>query len=317
MLLHRPRRLIVYCSLFLPSLWVTGLMAAGIEPTLGEEGALAAYAKAAKALGTAESGEKPSVSEAAVRFSEWATNVGWIRTVQSGQIVVDVDANSGVIRCITNKAARTKSEASAESRLKEGKGFAPTRLPKEVIDAAEKFCLALGQRPARDVRLRVIQFDEKRGVWDLGWARYIDGYLFDEEGVGITIDDQTGDLLVYLNSTTTMTCNTEVRVSATKALSIARDRMTKVLPNLVGNEPFEMKSSEEPVLYIVYANDLLGESRAAVPAAAQQAVSPHAHLVYAVRFDFSYVGRETGHRIRGPVTVWVDAASGMVIGGRL
>jgi hypothetical protein len=305
-------------------------MAAGTGPTLGQDAALAAYAEAAKALGIAEAGEKPGVSEAAVRFSEWATNVGWVRTVRSGHIVVEVDANSGEIRRIMNEVAWLKSDSRAESRLKECKGFAPTRSPKEAIDAAEKFCLALGQRPARDVRLRVIKFDEKRGCWELGWARYIGEYLFDEEGIGITIDDQTGDLLVYNNHVTKITCGTEVRVPKDKARAIARDQVSRILPALVHNQSFEFEEDQEPKLCIVYQNDamrrlelmtdLMRRFKTMPPPPDQlppppEQLPPRARLVYAIRFGFWYVGKEGTHIDRGPVTVWVDAASGEVVGG--
>ncbi|MGB3088008.1 MAG: hypothetical protein WBC53_09845 [Phycisphaerae bacterium] len=288
---------------------------------ISEEAAIREYSKVAKTLRIALGGEKPTVSEVEARISEWATRVGSVRKVRSRDLSVDVDAYSGKIVRVRNEAAWERSYVRAETAREEGKGIGPTRSPKQIIDAAENYCRALGQNLTPDLRLRIMEFDDKQARWGLGWFRYINGYVFDEEGISIHIEDQTGDLVLYSNGVTEIACNTEVRVPKDKARAIARNQVSKILPNLVGNQPFNFDEVEEPELWIVYVNDLLKRAEASAPPEqllpSPQELPPRARLVYAIRFEFYYVGKERVHRSRGPVTVWVDAGNGKIVGGIL
>ena len=302
-------------------LGMVSLSGGGPHP-ISEEAAIREYSKVAKTLRIAQGGEKPTVSKAEARISEWATRVGSVRKVRSRDLSVDVDAYSGKIVRVRNEAAWERSYARAETAREEGKGIGPTRSPKQVIDAAENYCRAFGQNLTPDLRLRIMDFDDKHARWGLGWFRYINGYVFDEEGISIHIEDQTGDLMLYSNGVTEIACNTEVRVPKDKARAIARDQVSKILPNLVGNQPFNFDEVEEPELWIVYVNDLLKRAEASAPPeqllpSPQELPPPRARLVYAIRFEFYYVGKERVHRSRGPVTVWVDAANGEIVGGIL
>lgn len=324
-------------------------LSAGGSPPISEEAAIAAYAKAAKALRIAEDGEKPTISKAEARTSErTARVVGSVRKVRSPVLGVDVDAYSGKIVHVQNERAWERSYARAETARQEGTGIGPTQTPKQVLDAAENYCRALGQNLTPDLGLRIMEYDDKQGQWGLGWVRRINGYLFDEEAFSVHIEDQTGDLVFYYNRVTRITCNTDVRVPKDRALAIAQGYMSKILPSLVRGQPFEFDLAEEPELWIVYVNNfakraevwaefwakakaegmtspeqlppppsekVLAWARREAEALQKELLPPRARLVYAVSFEFSYVGKEKVHRIRGPVTVWVDAANGEIVGG--
>ena len=317
------RMLCTLMSCLVVPLGVASLSQGGPSP-ISEEAAIAAYAKAAKVLLIDQAGEKPTVSKAEARTSEFTTRVGSVRKVRSRVLSVDVDAFSGKIVRLQNEQAWERSSARAETARQEGKGIGPTRTPKQILDAAENYCRALGQNLTPDLGLRIMEFDDKWGCWVLGWVRRVNGYLFDEEYISIHIEDQTGGLVLYNSRVTQITCNAEVRVPKDKALAIARDYMAKILPNLVGNQPYKFDPVEDPELGIVYVNDFFKRVEAFVEGTAppeellpspEESVPPRARLVYAIRFEFSYVGKEKVHRILGPVTVWVDAANGEIVGG--
>ncbi|MBM4020451.1 MAG: hypothetical protein FJ288_19390 [Planctomycetes bacterium] len=309
-------------------LGMVSLAGGGLSP-LNEQAVIAAYAKAAKAVGIALGGEKPTVSKPDERMSGGGAIVGSVRKVHSPQLTVDVDAYSGKIVRVRNETASENSYARAETAREQGKGVGPTRSLKSVIDAAENYCRALGQNLTPDVGLRIMEFDDKRGCWYLAWVRRVNGYLFDEECIGLDIDDQTGELAHYINRVTEITCGTEVRVPKDKARAIARDQVSRILPALVSNQSFEFEEDQEPKLCIVYQNDAMRRLELgtdlmrrfkAMPPPDQlppppEQLPPRARLVYAIRFEFSYVGKQRVHVGRGPVTVWVDAASGEVGGG--
>jgi hypothetical protein len=301
----------------------------GGSPPISDEAAIAAYAKAAKALQIEQDGEKPIVSKAEARTSEFTTRVGSVRKVRSRVLSVDVDACSGKIVSVQNEQAWERSNARAKTALEEGKGNGPTRTPKQVIDAAENYCRTLGQNLTPDLGFRLMGYDNKQGMWSLGWARYVNGYVFDEEGISIHIEDQTGDLVLYSNWVTQIACNTDVRVPKDKALAIARDYMSKILPKLVQNQPFKFDQVEEPELWIVYVNDFFKRVEARVEAwvegtappeqllpSPEELVPPRARLVYTIRFNFWYIGKERVNINReGRATIWVDAANGEIVGG--
>ncbi|MCX5677297.1 MAG: hypothetical protein NTX87_20115 [Planctomycetota bacterium] len=305
-------------------------LAGGGPSPLNEEAAIAAYAKAAKAVGIAQGGEKPTVSKPEERMSGGGATVGSVRKVHSPQLTVDVDAYSGKIVRVVNKTAWEKSDARVETAREQGKGVGPTRSLKLVIDAAENYCRALGQNLPPDLGLRIMEFDDKQGCWYLAWVRRVNGYLFDEENLGIRIDDQTGGLAHYINRVTEITCGTEVRVPKEKARAIAHDQVSRILPALVHNQSFEFEEDQEPKLCIVYQNDAMRRSELMtdlmrrfktmppppdqLPPPAEK-LPPRARLVYAIRFGLWYVGKEKWHVDRGPVTIWVDAANGEVVGG--
>ena len=336
---------LVFC-LVVP-LGMASLSAGGPTP-ISEEAAIAAYAKAVKVLQIAEDGGKPTVSKAEPRISEWVTRVGLVRKVRSPVLSVDVDAYSGKMVRVQNERAWERSSARAETARQEGKGIGPTRTPKQVLDAAENYCRALGQNLTPDLGLRLMRYDNKQGRWSLGWVRYVNGYVFDEEGFSVHIEDQTGDLVLYSNRVTQITCNTDVRVPKDRALAIAQGYMSKILPPLVRDQPFEFDLAEEPELWIVYVNNfakraevwaevwakakaegmtspgqlppppsekVLAWARREAEALQKELLPPRARLVYAIRFQFSYVGKERAHRIRGPVCIWVDAGNGKIVGG--
>ncbi|MGB2753932.1 MAG: hypothetical protein WBD75_00090 [Phycisphaerae bacterium] len=324
-------------------------MSAGGSPPISEEAAIAAYAKAAKALRIAEDGEKPTISKAEARTSErTARVVGSVRKVRSPVLSVDVDACSEKIVCVQNERAWERSYTRAETARQEGTGIGPTQTPKQILDAAENYCRALGQNLTPDLGLWIMEFDDKRGCWILGWVRRVNGYLFEEEYISIHIEDQTGGLVLYHNRVTQITCNTDVRVPKDRALAIAQGYMSKILPSLVRGQPFEFDLAEEPELWIVYVNNfakraevwaefwakakaegmtspeqlppppsekVLAWARREAEELQKELLPPRARLVYAIRFEFSYVGKEKVHRIRGPVSIWVDAANGEIVGG--
>jgi hypothetical protein len=301
------------CLAVLALLWGSASLAG--EGAISEEVAATAYALAAKAIGISLGAEKPTVSRPEARISERATGVGSVRKVQSPHLSVDVDAHSGKIVRVLNEKAWHKSYAKAETARQEGKGAVPRRSPKHVIEAAENYVRSLGQSPTPEVKLRIMEFDAKGDCWNLGWVRYVNGYVFDEEAIGMSIDDQTGGLIHYNNSVTDIACTTDVSVSKEKARAIARGRVSIIQASLLGGGSYEANEPEDPVLWIVYVNRIPNGEKAEPSARPQPLLPLRARLVYDFRYEFRYTGNEMVHRSVPPLNVWVDAATGEVVEG--
>jgi hypothetical protein len=237
-----------------------------------------------------------------------------VRKIATKQLEVQIDVKNDKVVYAANEALINEEDRRLSTFQDTGQLHSPRQNLKQVIEVAEKAVTAMGQSIGPDLRLKVTQFDAKRGCWELTWFRYIQEYLFDEEVVAVTVDDPTMKVALYSNTVTGITCQAEVRLARDKAKAIAMSRMSVVLQHAAGNEPFRIEEDDPPMLYVVYANGVMAPR--AEPLKLLKDPKPEAHLVYAFHFVFAYAGKSQVHPMIPPAYVWVDASSGAVVGGR-
>jgi len=236
-----------------------------------------------------------------------------VKRVVSKHVDVEIDVQTKKVVWIMNERLLDAVRSRARRAIAQGKEIKPTRQEAEIIAIAKEYSKRLGQVLTPDIKLQIIQFDN--GEWGLGWVRYIGNYQFKDEGMGISIDDLTGKLFVYNNNLTAKHAATEVRISEEKAIRIAKAYITAILPRITFGYPFEISKIEQPNLYIVHPNYFLEGAlfTGIIRNRIRQFLPPsNPRLVYSIRFEF----HETeALGIPRPIIVWVDAATGRVIGG--
>jgi hypothetical protein len=275
---------------------------------------LAAFSQAAKTFGINLSSETPKESAAEIRSSEFNSPVKLIRKITSKQFEVAIDVKSGKIVSAYNEALFLEEDARLTTFNDTGKMQEPKQNLKQVVEATEKLVAALGQELGPDLKLSFVRFDSKRGCWELSWFRYIRGFLFEEECVSLTMDDAALKAVCYGDTVTEITCSTEVKITRDKAKASAMSRVSTTLQYDASNETFRADEVDPPQLWIVYANDNVAANK--LPSTpTDQYPRPKAHLAYVFHFKFVYAGKSHAHAIIPPAYVFVDAASGAVIGG--
>ncbi len=72
---------------------------------------------------------------------------------------------------------------------------------------------------------------DRRGVWAIEWSKTLDGHRFEVEGVAVTLHEDFG-LISYGVADVADDCPTEIKISRSEAIRIARELVDKALPRL-------------------------------------------------------------------------------------
>lgn len=287
----------------------------GEQPS--DQACLKTYAKVAAALGL-----EPDTAEARIRTTgrpaaPWIPLMKPVQVVKTNTLQVELEEQTGQVLYVSNNAVSLRIHARKQLLFESrGKLFMPTRHPSAIVSAVEQFFARVAGHPlTTDLRLRMIEFDPKRGVWGLGWARYIAGYLSDSEGLGASVDDVSGKINHYTYTVTGATCRPVVRLSLKEAAPSARKHAEYIVQKQVRGEPYDVLETEPPSLQIVYPNYTRTENAKQLAKEDLRKAAKNPRLAYVFQFEFQYAGNKKGHTILPLAVVWIDAANGDVLGG--
>lgn len=287
----------------------------GEQPS--DQACLKTYAKVAAALGI-----EPDTAEARIRTTgrpaaPWIPLMKPVQIVRTNTLQVKLEEQTGQVLYVSNTAVSLRIHARKQLLFESrGKLFMPTRHPSAIVSAVEQFFARVAGHPVpNDLRLRMIEFDPKRGVWVLGWARYIAGYLSDDEGLGASVDDVSGKINHYTYTVTGATCRPVIRLSLKEAAPSARKHAEYLVQKQARGEPYDVLETEPPSLQIVYPNYARTEDAEQLTEEDLRKAAKNPRLAFVFQFEFQYAGNKKSHTILPLAIVWIDAANGDVLGG--
>jgi hypothetical protein len=235
-------------------------------------------------------------------MSEFGTKVACGAKMESADLTVTLDTNSGRPLFILVHP-NAVSEVSA--------GNKPFRDDREALGAAEAFVRELGWSIETNTHLIHKEYDPGKRQWRFAWQRHLAGYPFPEETISTSIDAASRHLSSFRCTISERGCATVPSLSNTDAQQIAATNALGIAMGLVGQD-YGVRGVRGNGLQVVYPN---GRYATYGKRTALTEVAPSPQLVYWFDVAFEYRGTDTLHRAVAPISVWVDAVSGEVVGG--
>jgi hypothetical protein len=282
----------------------------------GQESYLKTYAKVASALGIKQDATRAHIQEVSRPIAPWANLTSPAVAVTTSSLQVEIDKRTGDVLYVKNKTLGAALFERQQEHETTGRRSVPTCDAATLVATIEQFFTRTSGRPIlNNLRLRIIEFDSERGSWNLGWARYIAGYLSDSEGLGACIDDSTGTIVQYTYMVTGATCRPVVRLSLEDASRKAQEHAERLLQKQARGEAYEVYSRESASLQIVYPNYAKTEVAAQLAEEDLRRAAKNPRLAYVFHFGFRYAGAKAAYVKLPPAVLWIDAENGKVLGG--
>ncbi|MBM4047621.1 MAG: hypothetical protein FJ279_21150 [Planctomycetes bacterium] len=313
-----PRKLVLLVAAALP-LWVgPDRFSVGADVNEGDKPFVAVHRDFARILGLHVEDRPVSIFPPMAHSSYFGTTVATVREVRSDALIARVDVETMKVVHAIDLTVTEQSWTGPKEHPSAPMTIVPTRNATDVIAIADQYCKRLGHDLSRGFRLRLVQFEARYRHWSLAWLRVVGEYPFEESDFSLSIDDKTGKLAVYFNNTSSRPCQTEIKVGREKAMDVARDHvLTMAQPALVRSEPLRMTEVGTCELKVVYPNYLLSPKVAQMGDEDLRKARRNPRLVYDIKYEFRYRRAEGKGDLspRPPVSIWVDAATGEVVGG--
>jgi len=277
---------------------------------------LKAYARVAAALGIEADTAEARVQTKRRPLAPWLPFMKSVKVVTTAALRVEVEEETDQVTFVRNEVDNLRTYERKRRFRSSGKLSIPTRHPSAIIATVEEFFARVAGRPMpNDLRLRVVEFEPKRGVWNLGWARYIAGYLSDDEGVGASVDDVSGKILHYGYTVTGATCRPIVRLSLKDAAQTAQKHAEHLLQKQAGGEPYDIYEREPASLQIVYPNYAKTKVAETLAEEDLRKASKNPRLAFVFQFGLRYTGTKEAYTMLPLAIIWIDAENGKVLGG--
>jgi len=239
--------------------------------------------------------------------------------VETKEMEATFVADTGEIVQLFNSGYARKIREPARKAKDAGSPLSPTKTAAEIQEISKKIGSLLGVPVRGDLRLSRTLYQPGRGDWWVTWQRYYDGYPFYGESIRFYIADTDGGLTSLWNTVTDNACSTEVKISKEQAVETAmgffHDLLARedIASKIVVAEEYEIELLEEETgLYIAYPNNIRMQF---VYPDRELTKTEEPRLVYHVTAKFNYIGNADIHAALHGAVVWVDAATGEIVGG--
>ena len=281
-----------------------------------------AYDKAASALGVETKGEEKRIRKVERPLVPWSACTKTVDVVTTETLLVETDEQTGRVLHVRNEPLFAAVVERGNQSEATGKVNMPTRHPSALVATVEQFFARVNGSPIpNDLRLQWVNFDRKQAVWEFGWTRYIKGYASEDEGMWASVDDVSGRIVSYHYNVTGATCEPVVRLSLSEASSKAKTHAERYVRKQAEEQAYEVVESAPATLQVVYPNYVRTEDveKRAKENLRKAAKAPR--LAYVFQYEFHRVSEgpsstvPTYYTVVPRIVVWIDAATGDVLGG--
>lgn len=237
----------------------------------------------------------------------------------SSNVEVTFEVQKGTILMIYNRALyRNLYESKSKLEDPYNKGISKKN-SEEIIQAANNYLKILYENQNLTYILTDVVFHSKgmsRGIWELEFWRYHNGYKFAGDSISIEIADQSAVLLSFVNACLSEIPPTDVKIDRSKVWKLSNDFAQKIISSEEFSQYFKnlrLSYDTKTELMIVNPNYLLtGKSIRDVTARTRKS-----RLAWVTRyklFEIKHQSEKEGF-VPEEISVWIDAQNGEILGG--